>query len=381
MKRGSKVGFTCLTIVIIMLFGNISTVYGVNSNYINNNQEVVNYIKKFNSYIYKEQQCFNFVDNKLSSTDNSIFTNYLTNNNEEEYSTGHEILSESEGLIMLYAVYKNDKGLFEEHYEIVNNKLMMGSGLLKWRIKGNDFFENRVSASIDDMRISRALLYAYTKWNDYKYLTTFERINNGLLNKNVYNGIITDLYDEYYDYASKSVPLSYLDLTTMSEMNSFGDKRWQEIYNNSLRIIEGGYINDDIPLYRMSYDVEIGKYDDYQYVDVLQSLIVIYNLASAGEVKEESIDWIKEKLNEGRVYSRYNIEGEAISDIQSTAIYALIGRIAKELNDLDMYCNAVDLMLQFQIVNEESEIYGSFGDEATLQVYSFDNLQALLALQ
>jgi len=37
-------------------------------------------------------------------------------------------------------------------------------------------------------------------------------------------------------------------------------------------------------------------------------------------------------------------------------------------------------MNKFQVRDKESEIYGAFGDEETKSVYSFDNLQAILAL-
>ena len=53
--------------------------------------------------------------------------------------------------------------------------------------------------------------------------------------------------------------------------------------------------------------------------------------------------------------------------------------IASEIGDKEFYEESITQMSKWQVLNSESEIYGAFGNESNLEVYSFDNLMALLA--
>jgi hypothetical protein len=53
---------------------------------------------------------------------------------------------------------------------------------------------------------------------------------------------------------------------------------------------------------------------------------------------------------------------------------------ARAVGDNQLYDMAKVRLLRLQVSDKSSAIYGAFGDPATLQVYSFDNLLALTAL-
>jgi hypothetical protein len=98
-----------------------------------------------------------------------------------------------------------------------------------------------------------------------------------------------------------------------------------------------------------------------------------------GRQKPASIRFIREQVGAGTLYGQYTRDGKPANDIRSTAIYAITAMIGAVLGDQSLYRTSIERMNEFRIVNTASPLYGGFGDEATGQAYSFDNLMALLA--
>lgn len=359
-----------LSILALLHFGKKDK-YNFNSDSIKNNSSA--------KYTENEEICLEFITKKMSSQDGGIYTNFLDTNASGDLAGGHQILSESEGIIMLYYIKTNNKEAFDKHFEIVTNKFLMDDGLIRWRISEKTNEVNDVSASIDDLRIMRSLLYAYSKWKDEKYINIFEKINNGLLKNNIYNGMITNFYDSQSKVLDDNINLSYIDLYTM-EIIAKGEKNyWKKIKTKGLEIINSGYISDELPVYKKSYNLKVKKYDKDNKINMIDSLMVVLHLSEIGQQKSRTISWIKEQINSGALYGEYDVvTAQKMSNIESTAIYALTARIAKNIDDDELYNKSIEKMITLQIKNTNSDIYGSFGDEKTLMVFSFDNLQALL---
>lgn len=334
-----------------------------------------------NKYLKEKEICLNFIEEKMISKKGGIFTNYLKSDKTKEYATGHEVLSESEGLIMLFYVKNNNKRKFDEHFEFLMKYMLLKEGLFKWRISDSNIQLSNSSASIDDLRIVRALAYAYNQWEDKKYLELLKKINRGLLKYTVYNGILTDYYDNNSANSSQLISLSYIDLYTI-DLLSKKNKEWESIYNNCLEVLENGYISDNFPHYKKSFNISEQDYLAQDKVNIIDSLLVILHLSEVNLVKRESIDWIRNQVyfNNG-LFNEYDINtGKPTIIEESTAAYAIAARIAKNVGDENLYNELIKKMLRFQITNSNSDLYGAFGDIETLKVYSFDNLQAILAL-
>ena len=175
--------------------------------------------------------------------------------------------------------------------------------------------------------------------------------------------------------------MCYLDLQTIKLLSNL-DSDYKDVYKKSLDILEGGYISDSVPLYKKEYTWEDCSYDEGD-IDMLLSTIVILNKLDAGEDVSKSVSWIKERmLNDKKLYSTYSVSnGRALSNIESTSIYSNVIQIAAEVGDKELYNSCLSRLQEFQVINPRSDIYGSFGDENTLQVYSFDNLNALIAMR
>lgn len=326
----------------------------------------------------KETMILDFINNKLSEVDYGIYTNYLNVDNEGDITRGHDVLSESEGLMMLYSVNAGDKAIFDEHFNIVKENMITRKGLISWRVSKEEV--SQVSATIDELRIIKALFFAYDRWGEYKYKYYATKISRGLLKHAIYNDNLIDFIDEYG--ASKDTTLCYLDLPTLKIL-SLIDERWIEIYNNSNEILVNGRISDKVPLFKKVYSQEDGTYDSDNDADLLLSLIVILNRIQCGEDESEAIKWIEEKFRYyGYLVSTYNEEtGEETSKIESPSIYALTAIIGEAVGNEFLVEKSIVKLEYYQIKNMDSEFYGGYGNEATKDVYSFDNLNALLAYQ
>lgn len=328
--------------------------------------------------VSKEENILNeFISKKLMSELGGIYTNYNNISTEGDLTKGHDILSESQGLILNYYLYKNNKDEFYDSFKYIKENMFLKNGLISWRIENNKSSE--VSATIDDLRIARALIIGAEEFDNLKYRYYGIKISNGIYKNLIQENRLIDFHDGYGK--SNVTTLCYLDLYALKLFSLFDDK-WNDVYNKSIQIINEGYISDKLPLYRKYYDGNVESFDNEENIDTLLSILVILNKAEANEDISKSVVWIKERLKYiGYISTSYNVNTMDESRIESTSIYANIAQIAKVINDEELYDMAINKMKNFQVINEKSNIYGAFGNEQTEDVYSYDNLNALLAFR
>ena len=374
MKKTNK---QIITIIVLLLFV-ISCIY---LNYI----YLFKYIKniEINSVVSmeevtKEEEILNkFINEKLMDEYGGIYTNYNNISTEGDLTKGHDILSESQGMMLNYCLYKNNQEKFNDSFKYIKENMFLKNGLISWRIENNK--SSDVSATIDDLRIARALILGAEEFDNLKYRYYGIKISNGIYKNLIQENRLIDFHDGYGK--SNVTTLCYLDLYALKLFSLFDDK-WNDVYTKSLEIINNGYISDELPLYRKYYDGNIEIFDNEENIDTLLSILVILNKAEVNEDISKSVDWIKERLKYiGYISTSYNINTLDESKIESTSIYANIAQIAKVINDEELYNMAINKMKNFQVINEKSNIYGSFGNEQTEDVYSYDNLNALLAFR
>ncbi len=188
-------------------------------------------------------------------------------------------------------------------------------------------------------------------------------------------------YDPVYDSASEYIDINYLDLESIQNLGLLHPE-WHAQYEIALEVIEGAYISNELPLYdmRFMYGERVYLRDDT--IKLIDNMIVLMHLAQVGEMKDISYQWVKEEFYSanGRMYTTFDLPtGSPTTEGESTAIYSMMARIAKLKKDDQFYKDIVERMNVFQVLDQEAEIYGAFGNEATLEVYSYDCLKALLA--
>lgn len=323
----------------------------------------------------QEESLFNFVNNNLIDSNGGIYTNYTNTKSEGDITKGHAVLSESQGIMLLYSLEKNDKVMFDKTLEYIKNNMILSNSLISWRIE--DSLKSDTSATIDDLRIVKALLLAEKRWNSKSYRIMAIKISRGIYKELLDKDIIVDFNDRYN--MSDMTTLCYLDLETLRMLSNI-DSSWKKVLDTSIQIINNGYISDEVPLYKKEFDRKQGTYDNNSNIDTLLSMIVILNRQENGQDIDKSAKWIKERFKtDGFIATSYSEDGKVASKIESTSIYSFIVQMASRMNDEELSNLAMNKIRAFQISNINSPICGGYGMEDGSQVYSYDNLNALMS--
>ncbi len=323
----------------------------------------------------RELICLDFVLNNMTDENGGIRTNYLEKKKNESLATGSQVLSESMGIIMSYAAINNDKMLFEKSYGYVKNILDSGE-IFSYRYDGIDNMYY-VNAFVDDMRIISALINAGEVFGE-EYLNDALIYADRLYDTNVKKNKVFDMYDEKYDINNDFITLCYVDFAAVKKLSEY-EPMWQKVYDEMINIVIDGYMSDDVPLFSRSYNYKSGTYSE-DTVNMIENLLTVYHLVGTGECPEQAIEFVRDELKKGAVYANYTVDGQNANKIESTAAYALCALIAEEIGDKDLYDISIENMLKLQVMDESSEVYGAFANAQTLDLYSFDNLMALLAM-
>lgn len=327
-----------------------------------------------NSINYRENLSFEFIKNELISQHGGVRTNYLDTPHRSEYATGSEILSESQGLLMLYALNITNKELFAETFAFVNDYLNLEETIsYRYDDDGRTYY---VNSSIDDMRIIRALIFAGDEF-DKEYIYSADNYAARLYDTNVENGFMYDMYDQQYKIKNDFITLCYIDLYTMNLMQDF-NRKWGEVFQNMSEIISNGYISDEFPFFKTSYSYSLQTYLKSD-INMVEALLSVLNLARVDKCPQTTINYLKKQVEKGDVYGSYSMDGEKQTDVQSTAIYALCALIGAEVKDEDLLNDSIARMNELQVMDKNNPTYGGFANSITLEAYSFDNLLALLA--
>lgn len=102
-----------------------------------------------------ETSCLSFVQREMAG-DAGVYTNNISGKASGELASGHEVLSESEGLMLCYYASSSDREQFAKTLAFVQSKLDSGT-IISYRLRENKS-RFSVNASVDDLRILRGLL-------------------------------------------------------------------------------------------------------------------------------------------------------------------------------------------------------------------------------
>jgi hypothetical protein len=318
-----------------------------------------------------------FIEQKLMG-EAGVYTNYKETDEAAEVATGHETLSESAGLLMRYYVNTGQKDAFDTVWSRAKQTLATEAGF-SYRYSPLLDKKSPVNAVVDDLRIIRALHEAETAFGD-AYGEEADRYSDLVFKHNVQQDKLFDFYDITYGTTNDFLTLCYADFQSIRLLDtSSKDKR--ELENKLLEIVSGGYLSDKFPFYETRYEYATDTYGDHEggEISTIESLLTVLSLTEIGKERAPSITYIKNAVEAGTLYGRYNREGKPITDIQSTAAYAIAAMIGSTIEDKALYEDSIHRMELYRIEDGTSPINGSFGNAATEEVYSFDNLLALLA--
>lgn len=361
------VGFSILLILLMIARVSIPYIFPIYDEFTYNNNN--------NKVSEREEILFDFIDKKLTNNDDGIKTYYTNVNSEQDINKENSVSSQSEGMMLLYYLERNDKKSFDRTLKYIEKNMFLSSNLVSSKVKEGE--KDKISRSVDNLRIVNALLLASQRWGGLKYRQVAINIEKAIDKNLLYDGALVDSSDgQSKDYM---ITLSYLDLQTMKRL-SYIDFNWKKIYTQSLRVLDNGYISAEVPLYKNKYNMKTEEYDTED-IDMVSSLRCILNKAEVSKDVSESINWITEKFKkDGAIYSKYNFNtGNKVSDEESVSIYALLVQIAKKTGNDDLYNMSLKKLKKLQVMDKNSNMYGGYEDLKTLDAYSIDNLNALLA--
>lgn len=323
----------------------------------------------------EEEQLLDFINAKLSGPE-GVYTNLLNTDQTEAAATGHEVLSESASLMMRSAVLRGDRELFDKQWTIAREVFDMEGGF-SYRYSPKLQKQYPVNAAVDDLRLIGALYEAGEVFEDQRYTGEANKYGQRFYNNNVKDGYVRDFYDSQYKTVNEFITLCYINLGVLQKL-SIDDGLKGILLHNMSGILEEGYLSDEFPFYETRFDYTTGKYSS-ENINTVESLLTILNLTEMNRQNSHSIGYIKEHVEAGTLYGQYTREGQPANDIRSTAIYALAAMIGAAAGDGPLYQASLKRMNEFRVAEPGSPLYGGFGNPATGEAYSFDNLMALLA--
>lgn len=314
-----------------------------------------------------------FVANYMTDEAGGVHSSYSTSN---EITVKSDILSESQGAMLEYAVLKQNKELFDKILNYINS-MMWKDGMTSWIV--SDGVASETNALIDDFRIYTSLIGANKIWGGYeevitKYETAFAKY---AVNENQY----VDFYDgKSKTYASRFT-LCFGDLSAMSILAE-KDENLKIAYDNAVLLVTEGMISDEFPLFYSWYNYNTKKYEKDE-MNAAEAMVTFLHLAQVDMLPQESINWLKSEMAYEGIKARYTVEGQVVTgyNYDSTAVYALVAMIAEEIGDDDLRGEALKKMEKMRINNTDFEYNGSFGLEDGTGILSFDQIMAMLAYE
>jgi hypothetical protein len=317
-----------------------------------------------------------FIELKLTG-EAGVYTNYKETDEAAEVATGHETLSESAGLLLRYYALTGQKEAFDAAWSRANRSLSTDFGF-SYRFSPLHGKQYTVNAVVDDLRIIRSLYEAETAFGK-AYGQQAARYSDLVYDHNVEKDKLFDFYDGTYKENNDFITLCYADFHSIRLLD-IPSKEKRELETKLLTIVSGGYLSDSFPFYETRYNYSTDTYGDHEgEISAIESLLTVLSLAEIDRERNPSITYLKQAVEAGTLYGRYDRTGKPVTDIQSTAAYAIAAMIGSVIGDRELYEDSIHRMEQFRVEDEGSPLAGGFGNTATEEAYSFDNLLALLA--
>lgn len=323
----------------------------------------------------KRKETEHFITDTMSGP-YGVYTNFRDSLQSDPAATGHEVLSESAGILMRYYALTNQKEAFLAEWKRAKETFELPSGF-SYRYSPKQDRAYTINAAVDDMRIIRALHEAGQQFDEQELQILASAYGTRFVEHNIRDWVLYDFYDEKYKMTNDFVTLCYIDLTTLKLLPISASEQVRLIERME-KVIQGGYLSNEFPFYETRYHYDTDTYDS-EGINTVESLLTILSLAEAGQHRSESIEYVKDKVRSGTLYGKYTKDGAPMNDIQSTAIYAIAAMIGSVLQDAELYKDSIMQMEKFRIDEQASSFYGGFGDPSSEMAFSFDNLMALLA--
>lgn len=314
-----------------------------------------------------------FILRSLSNGQGGIFTSTSAKG---DSPTGTDVLSESQGLMLWYALIREDQALFDQTLAYLQSNMLKNS-LAVWYVGEGKVGD--VNASLDDLRILWALRGAAEKWGGASYAPLAEEMEKALLDRCVNSqSCLVDWAQTESEGQAHTISLCYLDLVCLRALAEKNES-FSPVLANAESVLRGGRISDAFPLYYAGYDYETAAYskDD---LNMAEALYTLWNLSRAGALPEDAWAWLRERIETGFLASRYHTDGTAVKGFEyhSTTVWGLAALISREMGDDAAFDQALRRMDRMYVLDAKDARYGAYAQKGAA-VRAFDQMIPLLA--
>ncbi len=314
-----------------------------------------------------------YLDAHLSNGQGGVFA---SSNKSASSPAGNDVLSESQGLMMAYALERNDPDRFRSAWAYARDNLRASNGLFAWYAGEKD--TAGVNALLDDLRRWRALDGAAARWGDGEYAAEADELLRAILDTscNGENGLV-DFVDLNTGARADTISLCYLDLETLAAMTE-KESGFAPVLARAEELLKNGRISEAFPLYYAKYDYRSGTYG-LEDLNTAEALYTLLHLARAGKLDQNAFSWLRDRIKDGTLAARYHVDGTVVPgyEYHSTAVYGLAARVALEAGDGPLFELAVRRMERKYTLDAEAQLYGAYSQKGAT-VYAFDQLIPLL---
>lgn len=293
---------------------------------------------------------------------NGLIRTNLLNTQQSNLATGEDLLSESVGLLLLYYVDSDQEQAFRDQYALAKALLQKDNGLFQWRTRTGQ--PVTVNASVDDLRIAKALLMGAQKWHKSDLEAEATNLSASLLKHCLKDGALLT-YDAPDAPVAEAFYFDFKAMLLLSEIHP----EWQAVLQESYRKT----LSSRVPL-QPFYAASGSNRDQYK---MTENALVILHLVEIGQTNENDLRWLRFHLNKGPLYAVYNANAKPLSTIESPAIYGIVAQIGKMAHDEALYDLAAKRLKSMQQL-DPGPLYGGYLSPDGKEAYSFDHLMALL---
>ncbi|MBL0385073.1 hypothetical protein JJB07_00315 [Tumebacillus sp. ITR2] len=336
-----------------------------------------------------EERLYRFVKTFLTDGQGGVRTNLMPTTSgavtSGDTARGHAVLSESVGLLMEYAVRASNRELFEIEVRLLEQRFLTGEYFVRWVAPplGEKTPVSTVNSSIDDLRLIGALLAGDEKFGDEHARRLAEHIAKGLLSYNGQSGFLRDFADVATGKRADEVSIRYLNLGVLAKLSGT-DLAYKPVYEQSRQLLQRA--QQPSGLYATVWLPDTGAFrqqDGEVEVDphMAEQLVAALYAQEAKLSTERMTTLLKKALGAaGRLPATIDRDGAPATDMESPAVYALAAIYLHRAGEESATAACLKRLEEMQV--QKGERYdGGYVDLSSLEAFSFDQLEALLALR
>ncbi|PWK16555.1 hypothetical protein [Tumebacillus permanentifrigoris] len=336
-----------------------------------------------------EERLYKFLRAHMTDAQGGVYTNLMPTTagavTSGDTTKGHAVLSESVGLLLEYAVLAENAALFQIEMRLLEQRFLTGEYFVRWVVPplGEKGVESTVNSSIDDLRLIGALLAGAEQFGDERAHRLATHLATGLLQYNAPSGWLSDYADVQTGKQSATVQTRYLNLPVLGALSQT-DPAYQPVYEHAKHLLEearqpsGLYATAWVPsnggFRQTGGAVEVDAH--------MAEQLVAACYAQEAKLPTDGMTALLQKALRAtnRLPATVDREGNPIGELESPAVYALAAIYLHRAGEEALAEMCLQRLEEMQVQGDH-RYSGGYVDLQSLEAYSFDQLEALLALR